>query len=243
MFLLFVLALIGVGYLLVTRYNALQRLAQSVREGHSNVMASMKKRVDLANKLVDIVRGYADHEKLTHISTAGAGDVALLGADQNVGGVLAQVIRVAGQHPDLKANQSYQQLMEQLDQLEGNLQRKREEYNARVREYNTSLTQLPTNLFASQLGFKPAPYFDVENADSLENLKEFDTDDGALVREMLSRGGRRVAVGSLQVSRLLVEKGREMQARHTMTRDERAGDEHEGEGVIPMDTHPEDTRP
>ena len=241
MFMLFVLALIGAGWLLVTRYNALQHLAQSVREGHSNVMASMKKRVDLANKLVDIVRGYADHEKLTHISVSGGGDVALLGTDQSVGGVLAQVVRVAGQHPDLKANQSYQKLMEQLDRLEGDLQRKREEYNARVRAYNTSLTQLPTNLFAAQLGFKAAPYFDVENADSLENLREFETDDGALVREMLSRGGRRVAVGSLQVSRRLVEKGREIQARHGEGRRDGAPGEPEGSAEVPADALAGDT--
>ncbi len=237
MFLLIVLALIGVGYFLITRYNALQRLAQAVHEGHSNVMASMKKRVDLANKLVDIVQGYADHEKLTHISTAGAGDVALLGADQNVGGVLAQVIRVAGQHPDLKANQSYQQLMAQLDQLEGNLQGKREQYNACVRQYNTALTQLPTNLFAAQLGFRPAPYFDVENADSLESLKEFATDDGALVRDMLTRGGRRVAVGSLQISRKLVEKGREMQAQHAVARQDDIADEPARVEDPPTDEH------
>lgn len=104
MFLLFVLALIGVGFLLVTRYNALQGLAQVVREAHANVMASMKKRVDLANKLVDIVRGYADHEKLTHITLGGGGDDVLLGTDASVGGVLAHVVRVAGRHPDLKAN-------------------------------------------------------------------------------------------------------------------------------------------
>lgn len=242
MFLLFVLALIGVGYLLVTRYNALQHLAQSVREGHANVMASMKKRVDLANKLVDIVRGYADHEKLTHISLAGGGDAALLVTDQTVGGVLAQVVRVAGLHPDLKANQSYQQLMAQLDNLEGNLQGKREEYNARVRDYNTALTQLPTNLFAAQLGFRPAPYFDVENADSLENLKAFETDDGALVREMLSRGGRRVAVGSLQVSRRLVEKGREMQARHAESRQGPPADEPVETGEVPADACAGDAR-
>lgn len=122
--------------------------------------------------------------------------------------------------------------MGQLETLEANLQGKREQYNRCVREYNTALTQLPTSLFAASLGFSPAPYFDVENADALENLKEFETDDGALVREMLARGGRRVAVGSLQVSRRLVEKGRELQARHAEPRQGAAeGAPEEGEGA------------
>ena len=232
MLFLFLLALIGTATLLVTRYNALQHLAQGVREAHANVMASMKKRVDLANKLVDIVRGYADHEKLTHITVAqSGGDAALVGTDTTVGGVLAQAIRLATQYPDLKANQSYQDLMEQLEHLEANLQTRREQYNGCVRVYNTALSQLPTNLFASSLGFHPAPYFDVENADALENLKEFHTDDGALVRDLLTRGGRRVAVGSVQVSRLLVEKGRELQSKRIELRN---GEADAGE---PAETH------
>ena len=60
LFMLFLL-LAGVAYLVISRYNALQTLAHGVREAHANVMASMKKRVDLTNKLIDIAKGYADH--------------------------------------------------------------------------------------------------------------------------------------------------------------------------------------
>jgi LemA protein len=216
LFLLFVL-LAGALYLVVTRYNALQVSAQGVREAHANVMASMKKRIDLTNKLIDIARGYADHEKLTHISVANAGEQdGIGGAGAAAAGALTQVLKLATQYPDLKANAAYQQLMTQLDQIEGDLQVKRETYNAQVKSYNSVLVRLPVSLFARQLGFRPAPYFDVENADSLDRLKDFHSDDSEHLKEMLAQGSRRLADGgrriageSVRIGKIAVEKGME----------------------------------
>jgi LemA protein len=198
LFLLFVL--VGGGVLLVMKqYNSLQGLAQGVREAHSNIMASMKKRIDLANKLMDIARGYADHEKLTHISVANGGDVISVGGSA-AAGALNQVMKLATQFPDLKANSAYQQLMAQLDQIEADLQVKREAYNGQVRVYNTALVRLPMSLYAGQLGFRSAPYFDVDNADSLEKLRDFHSDDAEHLKQMLAQGGRRIADGSRKLA-------------------------------------------
>lgn len=211
------LILVGViAYFLVSRYNALQILAQGVREAHSNVMASMKKRVDLTNKLIDIARGYADHEKLTHISVAGGGDEITVGAGAAAAGALNQVLKLATQYPDLKANSAYQQLMNQLDVIENDLQGKREAYNNRVKEYNTALVKLPTSLYAAQLGFRAAPYFDVDNADSLEKLKDFHSEDAEHLKQMLAQGSRRMADGgrklageSVRIGKIALEKAEE----------------------------------
>src|SRR5690606_38823679 len=214
LFLLFMM-FIGAGFLVVRRYNALQTLAQGVREAHANVMASMKKRLDLTNKLIDIARGYADHEKLTHISVAGTGDaIAVGGVGAAAAGALNQVLKLANQYPDLKANAAYQQLMGQLDQIEVDLQAKRETYNASVKAYNTALLRLPVSLYARQLGFRPAPYFDVDSADSLEKLKDFHSDDAEHLKKILADGGRRLADGSrkiadesVKIGRIALEKG------------------------------------
>lgn len=221
---LFILALlvIAVVVVVIKQYNGLQRLAQGVHEAHSNVMASMKKRIDLANKLMDIARGYADHEKLTHISVANSSDEAAIGgAGIAATGALTQVLKLATQYPDLKANATYQQLMAQLDVIEGDLQEKRERYNNQVKIYNTSLVQLPVSLYAKQLGFRSAPYFDVENADSLENLKGFHSDDADHLKAMLAQGsrkladsGRKIAGESVRIGKIAVEKGVELQQKH-----------------------------
>lgn len=213
------LLLVGLAaYFVVSRYNALQILAQGVREAHSNVMASMKKRIDLTNKLIDIARGYADHEKLTHITVAGSGDEITVGAGAAAAGALNQVLKLATQYPDLKANAAYQQLMSQLDVIESDLQAKREAYNNRVKEYNTALVKLPTSLYARQLGFQSAPYFDVDNADSLEKLKDFHSEDAEHLKQMLAQGGKRMADGSrklagesVRIGKMAVEKGAELQ--------------------------------
>lgn len=221
MFLTLLIIFIAVVFYVARRYNALQTLAHGVREAHANVMASMKKRLDLVNKLADIAKGYADHEKLTHLSISSTGAEAGTGDTTAASGVLTQVMRMATQYPELKANAAYQQLMAQLQVIESDLQSKREAYNAMVRLYNSAIGQLPVSLFARQLGFKSAPYFDVENADSLEKMREFHNEDAEHLKQLLAQGtrriadgGRRVADESMRLGKMAVEKGMEIQQRH-----------------------------
>ncbi|WP_331050623.1 LemA family protein [Gemmatimonas sp.] len=218
MFFTLILVVVVLAVYTVRRYNALQTLAHGVREAHANVMASMKKRLDLVNKLVDIAKGYADHEKLTHLSISANGAETSAG-ETATSGVLTQVMRMATQYPELKANAAYQQLMAQLDLIESDLQSKREAYNAMVRVYNSAIGQLPVSLYAKQLGFNSAPYFDVENADSLEKLRDFHNDDAEHLKQMFAQGtkkvadsGRRMADESVRLGKLAVEKGMEMSA-------------------------------
>lgn len=103
-------------------------------------------------------------------------------------------------YPELRANQTYQLLMEQLGEIESDLQVKRESYNASVKKYNTKCTEVPLVFLAPQLGFKTAPYFDVENADALQNIKEFHSHDGEAIKAMFSQAGQKVINTSKTIS-------------------------------------------
>lgn len=203
----------------VKRYNVLQLLAQGVHEARANIVASMKKRLDLCNALVDVARQYASDEQLTHVSIAnGDREAALLASGSSVTSMISHVAQIAGRFPELKSSGMYQQYMAELADCEHNLQDRRERYNAQVRTYNGALTQLPVSLFAASLGFRQAEYFNVESADSLAALKSF-SDDGTMVRDLLKQGlqssvenGRRVASESARIGRTLADRAREVHA-------------------------------
>jgi LemA protein len=94
MVLLLLLILVGGVAYLVRLYNGLQKASERVREAHANIVVSMKKRIDLANKLIDIAKSYGDHEKLTHIAVSQAdsgGDAAVIAAPIVSFGVLTDV--------------------------------------------------------------------------------------------------------------------------------------------------------
>lgn len=208
---LIILLLIFVVYVGIS-YNKLQGLAQSVRREHSNIQVSMKKRVDLANKLQDIAAAYGDHEKLTHISIAAAeANIRQLATSaQAVDHAVSHVVSMARDYPELRANQTYQILMGQLTTLEENLQDRRETYNATVHHYNTTRSKIPVVFFASTVGFNQAPYFDVENADDLENIRDFASDDGAMLKAALSGASRRVVDSSRQLGQSIGETGKQL---------------------------------
>jgi LemA protein len=160
-------------------YNKLQRLAHQVRRFNGNIMVSLQKRADLANRLMDIAREYGSHEKLTHITVSNNFRDAMRETNE----ALSRINVMSQNFPQLQANATYNGLMRSLSEIEAEIQRARETYNFAASEYNSSRSQLPQGLFASALGFVEAPYFD---ADNLEAIKEFRTDDGAMLKKVLS---------------------------------------------------------
>lgn len=211
------LVVIGMGVYLMKQYNQAQGYAQGVKEAHSNITVTLKKRLDLVNKLIDIARSYGEHEKLTHIAVVEGESLAQLSqASARADSAVTQLNSMARSYPDLKANSTYIRLMEDLARIENDVEQRRESCNARVRYYNTFCNSVPFVFFAPSLGFKPAPYFSVESADSLDNLKDFVTDDGAILRGKLAGAGNQVlsstkALGETieSKSRMLIERGQE----------------------------------
>lgn len=192
MFTLLVLILLGTLGFIVVNYNNTQKHAQKVMESHSNIMASMKKRVDLVNKLMDVTKGYGDHEKLTYIAVAQAENSRpqtenLEKANTKIEVAVDNIAALARNYPELKADRAYQQLMSQLHHIEDELQNKRETYNHFVSIYNNSIASIPFVFVASSVGFKPAKFFDVSNSDSLENIKDFNINDGEALRGVLKQ--------------------------------------------------------
>lgn len=178
-FLLLLLVLAAVIALwVVSQYNKLQAAMQSIRESLSNLQASMKKRVDLANQIIDIASGYGEHEKLTYVSLS-----------NNIEGAMERVSALAQNYPQLRANETYQTLMGQLERLEQTIFERREHYNQRVKAYNVMRNSFPTVLVASKLNFDTAPYFDIDDAESLEKVKLFERDDTEALRLALNKGG------------------------------------------------------
>lgn len=217
-FLLFLFFTFLVGFLiyLARLYNGLHRRSEGVREAHSNIIVSMKKRIDLANKLIDIASSYGDHEKLTHISIAradGASDTAVIAASAEAAGAVQSVLKLATRYPELRASETYNLLMTQLESVEQNLQDRREAYNGLVRAYNSELGGIPTNFFAPALGFRQAPYFNVDDADSLDGLKEFSSGDGEVLKTMLAGAGKRVLDTTRDVSRRVADTTKEVGAK------------------------------
>jgi len=88
-------------------------------------------------------------------------------------------------YPDLKANATYQKLMGQLSEIEGDLQQSREKYNAAVGSYNSFRQALPQGLFATAIGFREAEYFGMDE-NGQDSLPEFKTDDGEALKKIFA---------------------------------------------------------
>lgn len=217
-FFFFVLTpLSGLCGMVVSGYNTLQRLAQLVREARSNILVSLKKRQQLANQLIDIVQGYAGHERLMHLKVSqDAAEASLAAAYQQTNLALAQVGALAEKFPELKADGTFRQLMADLQVIEGDLQGKRERYNACCREFNSRRNSIPTVLYATRFGFSEAPYLDFDAAAELDQVKDFASDNGEAIQKMLngvSQGAltrsREIGARLGQTGGNLLEKGRQ----------------------------------
>ncbi|MGI2152764.1 LemA family protein [Shewanella oncorhynchi] len=159
----------------VFTYNSLQSKKQSLVEQASNIQVSLQKRRDLASRVIDIAQGYGDHEKLTHLK---------ISADQQAS--TQSLAALSQSFPELKANETYSKLMNQLEDLEDNIAMKRETYNKHVNIYNSYRSSFPTMLVANKLSFDSAPYYNADNEDTLGSLAIFNRDDSEAVKNLIS---------------------------------------------------------
>lgn len=155
----------------VFAYNALVRRKNVVAEAWSGIDAQLKRRADLIPNLVEAVKGYATHERTTfeelaRLRSAGqTEDIAQRAqAEQAITAAIGRVLAVAESYPELKASTNFQQLQSDLANVEDQLQLARRYYNGAVRDFNVMIEQFPSNTIASFGGFKPAPFFQIENA-------------------------------------------------------------------------------
>jgi LemA protein len=160
----------------VAMYNGLVRAKVRVDEAWSDINVQLKRRYDLIPNLVETVKGYAAHESkvfqnVTEARSAamGAGTIAQKAqAENQLAGALKSLFAVSESYPDLKANESFQQLQSELVDTEDKIQASRRFYNGGVRDYNIKLQVFPTNMIGRMLGFTPRDFFEVDNQAQVE---------------------------------------------------------------------------
>lgn len=162
----------------VSIYNGLVRRKNVVAEAWSGIDAQLKRRADLIPNLVETVKGYAAHEKTTfdelaRLRSAGASqDVAQRAqSEQAITAAIGRIMAVAEAYPELKASANFQQLQSDLGNIEDQIQLARRYYNGAVRDFNVMIEQFPSNTIANFANFKPAPFFQIENAADREAPK------------------------------------------------------------------------
>ncbi len=151
-------------------YNDLVKKRQMVEEAWSGIDVQLKRRHDLIPNLVETVKGYAKHERETFENVTKARARALeaktpeekMKAEQDLSRALLSLFAVAEAYPELKANENFLHLQEELSAIEDEIQLARRYYNATVREYNIAIQTFPRNIVASMFGFKEYEYFDIE---------------------------------------------------------------------------------
>jgi LemA protein len=163
----------------VSVYNGLVALRQRVNQAFADIDVQTKQRHDLIPNLVETVKGYAAHERGTleavvqarnAAMTAQGGVAAQAAAENALTGALRQLFALSEAYPDLKANQNFQQLQNELSDLENKIAAARRFFNNAVQEYNTGIQQFPAVLLAGALGFTPKEFFDV----GVEQRKELE---------------------------------------------------------------------
>jgi LemA protein len=191
--LVLLIAVVGLAVFAVKTYNRLRVDSEDVKRARADVIATMKKRMDTAQRLVDIASQYGEHEKLSHftIGEMQSDPAGVRSTEHSIGHVVSEIRTLAAHYPDLKANQTYQQLMHHLEALEERILKARTDYNQAVSTYNTARSEFPTVLIAPHFGFPEAPYFDVDG-DGLDQLAAFKTDDGTMLKAQMARAAGRV---------------------------------------------------
>jgi len=156
----------------VASYNGLVKLRNRIDNAWAQIDVQLKRRYDLIPNLVNTVKGYATHEKGTFeavtqaranaINASGPGDQAQ--AENMISGALKSLFAVAEAYPDLKANQNFLELQEELSGTEGRIAYARQFYNDSVLKLNTKIQSFPSNLLANAFGFKAREYFEADDA-------------------------------------------------------------------------------
>ena len=165
----------------IIAFNRLVSLRNRAREAWADIEVQLKRRYDLIPNLVNTVKGYAAHESSAfenvtkaRASAMGAGNnLAAKGQAENMlSGALKSIFAIAEAYPDLKANQNFLSLQNELSDTENKIQAARRFYNANVRDLNTAIQKFPSNILAGMFGFTKKEFFDLGDNDAAQNPVE-----------------------------------------------------------------------
>src|SRR2546423_7446776 len=169
---LLLLLLVGMivvgGFWLMAAYNGLVTLRQGVRNAWAQIDVQLKRRHDLIPNIVNTVKGYAAHEKETFErvinararATSATSPADVIKAEGELSSALARLLAVSESYPELKANQNFLSLQEELTSTENRVAYARQFYNDSVTRLNTRIQTFPTVVIAGMFGFKEEPFFE-----------------------------------------------------------------------------------
>lgn len=170
------LIVVGIGAILliwaISSYNQLVQLKALCQEGWSGIDVQLKRRYDLVPNLVGVVEGYKIHEKdvlenVTKMRAASMGATTIdekADAEKGLTGALKSLFAVAENYPDLKANENFLSLQQELSSLETEIQLSRRYYNGAARNFNIAVRSFPSNIVANVFGFAAVEYFELDSA-------------------------------------------------------------------------------
>lgn len=177
--LLIPVVVVGGGVML---YNGLVKMRVMVDGAWADIDVQLKRRHDLIPNIVETVKGYAEHERDTFEAVVNArsaamsaqGPVKQAQAENMLTGALKSLFALSEAYPDLKAAGNFQDLQKTLKELETALQQARRYYNAVVRDYNTKIAQVPSNLMANAFNFTAREFFEIEEGEEEVPTVSFD---------------------------------------------------------------------
>ncbi|MFA5932430.1 MAG: LemA family protein [Candidatus Paceibacterota bacterium] len=162
-------------------FNRFISLRNRTDEAWADIEVQLKRRYDLIPNLVNTVKGYATHESSAFENVTKARSAAMgvggnmsdkAGAENMLTGALKSVFAIAEAYPDLKANQNFLSLQNELSDTENKIQAARRFYNANVRDLNTSVQSFPGNVVAGMFKFNKREFFDLADNDAAQNPVE-----------------------------------------------------------------------
>ena len=159
-------------------YNSFVKLNNKVKEAFSTMDVYLKKRWDLIPNIVEIVKGYAKHEKdtlkevveLRNSTYDKMSDEEKIKTNEQLSSGINKIMALAEAYPDLKANENFKDLSKQLTKVEDDITNSRKYYNGVVRIYNNKVEMFPSNIFAGLFGYKSKAMFEA-SANERENVK------------------------------------------------------------------------
>ena len=177
--LIIVLVILGIiALFLIILFNSLVSLRNQVKNAWAQIDVQLKRRNDLIPNLVETVKGYAKHEQglLEEITKARASVMQATSiaskakASNALTDTLKSLFAVAENYPQLKANENFRQLQEELSSTENKIAYSRQFYNDSVTSFNTKIQKIPNNMFASMMGFGSEPLFQTSESEQ-QNVK------------------------------------------------------------------------
>ncbi|HSH17923.1 MAG TPA: LemA family protein [Candidatus Saccharimonadales bacterium] len=171
-----IIVVVVLAVIFIVIYNKLVKLNIRAEEAWSDITVQLKRRYDLIPNLINTVKGYATHERqvFEQVTAARANALNAQGVQQTAQAegdfqkTLKSLFAVAEAYPDLKANENFKALQDELVDTEDKIQASRRFYNGVVRDFNTARTVLPGNLIAGMMGFKKdREFFELDDAQTV----------------------------------------------------------------------------